>query len=137
MRASTFLGGYSRMTQGPRQFLLKAAVVSRVADAAQLQMMKDGRLALTLDLVEDKMVEALDYIAALSHTTWQSLAKLSSQEAGDLRDMCISGGSTTFAFSNGGWSRIDGPHGVSLTGILPATWPRSKPEPDLRTNWPT
>lgn len=71
------LGGFSRLDAKQIRFLIHCMFAGRVVDRALLLLMKDNRLALIADKVEEAMQEEVDKVEGMERVVWERLAALS------------------------------------------------------------
>ena len=85
------IGGFAKLDAAQIRFLIHCMFAGRVVDRALLILMKDNRLALVAEKVEEAMQEEVDKVEAVELTTWQRLAELCEDgtTAFDLRSSAI------------------------------------------------
>ena len=98
-----YLNGFKRLTTTRRQFLVSAAVVSRVPESVQCELMEDSRVARTHDALWQAVSEEMKWLVSITPNTWSLLGKACDRSGPLLADICIGAAHVSFQFI---WRRV-------------------------------
>ena len=98
-----YLKGYARLQGETLQFMVEAALASRVSDAALDIMLGDPRVVRTYDRLWRELSEEMHWLATLEQPVWELLAGVAGVPWGTLRTRTVMAGHTTFHFF---WRRV-------------------------------
>ena len=98
-----YIRGFGRLTASRKAFLVKAAIVSRVSEGAQLILMEDSRVVRVQDDLWGAACEELKLIIERSTPQWALLASACDLGVGALADACIVASHTPLHFL---WRRV-------------------------------
>ena len=98
-----YLKGYQRLTRPGKQFLVKSAMISRVAEAFQTLLMEDSRVAKVYPALWAAAAEEMKWLVDLDADVWSMLGETCGMVGSDLASKCIAGGHTSFHFL---WRRV-------------------------------
>ena len=93
-----YIGGYAKLDQEAKCFLVQSAISSRVADAVLILLAEDNRIVRQLPEIKAALLEEMDWIVSLPEFVWRKLGELAGQTSHQLRHSCIAAGHTTIAF---------------------------------------
>ena len=103
-KASKFyLRGFQRLTTPRKQFLVSAAVSSRIPESVQCELMEDSRVARTHDDLWKTLAEEMRWIVDISPNTWSLLGSTCGRPGPEVRDVCIGAAHVSFQFI---WRRV-------------------------------
>ena len=68
------IGGFARLDQGCRALAIGTSVASRVAEAFQLQLLEDSRVARNYEALWMSTLEGMKWIVSIDDKVWQMLA---------------------------------------------------------------
>ena len=68
-----YLNGFYRLQANVAEFVICAAIVARVRDAAHLELMEDARLLRRMQEVKEAVAEEMQWIASISDFVWITL----------------------------------------------------------------
>ena len=98
-----YLNGFQRMGQREKQFMVKAAMISRVAESAQLALMRDSRVARVYDILWKEIGQSMRWLMLIDSEVWAELGHVCGMSGPELASSCIAGGHTSFHFF---WRRV-------------------------------
>ena len=102
--ASTlFINGYGRFSQKARQFAVKAAISSRVAEGLQAELLEDSRVALKYNDLYASLADEMRWVIDIDGGIWRELGKVCGCDDYVLRDDTIAAAHTCFHFV---WRRV-------------------------------
>ena len=93
-----FLRGFDRLTASRVEFMVCAGVVSRVAEAVQLALMRDNRVAQTCDDLWETAAKELKWVITLPESTYTVLGDLCDRPGAAVKDSCIHSAHLSFHF---------------------------------------
>lgn len=93
-----YLNGFNRINNEGWKFLVQAAVVSSVADAGMAELLKDNRLASTLDAVKSKLRSSMQSMTEADGFMWAQFASVCGMLPPELRSACVRAGHKVIAF---------------------------------------
>jgi len=93
-----YLGGFLKMKAASLQFLVQAALVGAVPQAAQLAVLKDSRVAMTAPALKSSLAAAIASLAALPAPVWATLATVGGMSMDELRAKCLAAAHKAYAF---------------------------------------
>jgi len=98
-----YIRGFGRLATSRKWFLVRAAIVSRVAEGFQAELMEDSRVTRTYDALWRSAVDEVKWVVDLPVSVWDTLASVCDRSAGSLADACIAGAHISFHFL---WRRV-------------------------------
>ena len=98
-----YLGGFSRLVRSRKQYMVKAAIASRIAEAFQLELMEDSRVAVVYETLWRSIAKEMKWLVDLDISIWHTLGCVCGLSADQLRDACIVAGHITVHFL---WRRV-------------------------------
>lgn len=99
-----YLNGYSRFSPECRQFAVSAAVVSRVAEGFQAELLHDNRVGFRMEALWEAANKELRWVIDLPDHLWSGLSKVSPGLSPVLlKDSCIGGSHCSYHFI---WRRV-------------------------------
>ena len=93
-----FLKGFSRLDATRLEFITICAVVSRVPEAIQAELMHDNRVAMVADSLWDAAAKEVKWVIDVPEGTWTELGGLCNRPASWVKDMAINAAHIAFAF---------------------------------------
>ena len=91
-----YLNGFSRLSSERRAFVVTAAMVSRVSEAAMQELLADARVAQTYGALWEALSEDMLWLLTLDDYVWQQLAVVADIPSEELRSNCIAGAHVSF-----------------------------------------
>ena len=98
-----FLKGYVRLHTEHQNFFSKTAIVSRVAEAFQMQLMRDSRVGLRYEELWECITVELKWILHMPEAVWLSIGKAVGSPGKQLRGECIAAAHVSYHFL---WRRV-------------------------------
>ena len=98
-----FINGYGRFSQKARQFAVKAAISSRVAEGFQSELLQDSRVALKYNDLYASLADEMRWVIDIDGGIWRELGKVCGCDDYVLRDGTIAAAHTCFHFV---WRRV-------------------------------
>ncbi|CAK0850441.1 unnamed protein product [Prorocentrum cordatum] len=98
-----YLRGFGRLKDSRKEFLVISAIVGRVAESFQVQLMKDSRVARIHDDLWEAAAKEVKWIVDISARTFSLLGSLCGQSRARIADSCIASAHVCFHFL---WRRI-------------------------------
>ena len=71
-----FINGYGRFSQKARQFAVKAAISSRVAEGFQSELLQDSRVALKYNDLYASLADEMRWVIDIDGGIWRELGKV-------------------------------------------------------------
>ena len=93
-----FLGGWRRLADDRRTFIIACAFVSRVSDAVLVEILSDGRVARNVAKLKSVLEEELTWLADLPLDVFTKVARMCPLSAADLRTKCLRSAHINAAF---------------------------------------
>ena len=93
-----YLRGFTRLTSQYKAFVVKSAMISRVAEAALQELMEDSRVAIKYESLWATLSEEMLWLVSVDVDTWMDLANIANVPWEELRSECIAGGHISFHF---------------------------------------
>ena len=118
-----YLNGFGRLNNSLKLFMVRCAVVSRVAESVLLDLMEDPRVCQRYSALWEIMCEEMMWVATLGQVVWEKLAHISGACAHDLKSDCIRASHVSFHFF---WRRC-----LKVAGGLPWSLARGNLEQNL------
>ena len=120
-----YLKGFTRLTKPKTTFLAQAAIVSRIAEALQVELMEDSRVAIRYPVLWATVTEEMKWVADLPTSFWVRLASVSDIGACEMKDTCIAAAQKSYQFiTEGFWSQLVITLGVSFVATSRLIWQR-------------
>ena len=95
---STSWGGWRRLVDDRRTFIIACAFVSRVSDAVLVEILPDGRVARNVAKLKSVLEEELTWLADLPLDVFTKVARMCPLSAADLRTKCLRSAHINAAF---------------------------------------
>ena len=93
-----FLRGFDRLTASRLEFMAVAAVVGRVPEAVQADLMNDNRVAKAADSLWETAAKEVKWVIDLPDSTFALLAELFDKTGPAVKDACINAAHVSFHF---------------------------------------
>jgi hypothetical protein len=84
-----YLGGFVRMEAQHWQFLVQAALVGAIPQAAQLALLEDSRVAMTAPSIKGAIACEIQHLVALPDPVWAILSEVGGFSMRELRSKCF------------------------------------------------
>ena len=106
-----YLKGFKRLKLPHRQFVVRAALISRVAEGVQLELMRDSRVATRYEALWKVATKSMKWLADIELPLWDLLGGACGLAGDALRSHVLAGAHTTYHFI---WRRV-----LSVASELP------------------
>ncbi|CAK0861146.1 unnamed protein product [Prorocentrum cordatum] len=93
-----YRNGFWRLKPDRWAFLVRAALVATVPDAAMSLLLKDGRVALRLDELKANTRSAMEELSCVAPDAWLTFGSVCQAPGPQLREQCLRGGHRARAF---------------------------------------
>ena len=98
-----YIKGFSRLDESRKQFLATAAIVGRVPEAFQLELMQDNRVARSYDHLYKVLSEELKWVIDIPLSIFTIIGSMCGRTGEAQRELCISASHIAYQFM---WRRV-------------------------------